>query len=115
MQHSAEGTAVAGGCAQIKMLSTLIQPALPTQSIKPVSYKIYYRERLQSYKANQNVFFQPIVPLQKREGMIITSIGGAWYTTFKSHKVLSYPRRLRAKEEHHHALSMPCGKEIEEV
>lgn len=98
-------------CPKLRCFQPWFNLPFPTQSIKPIFYKIYYRERLQSYKANQNVFFQPIVPLQKREG-IITSIGGAWYTTFKSHKVSSYPRHLRAKEEHHHALSMPCGKEI---
>ena len=89
VQHSVEGTAMAGGCAQIKILSSWFNLPFPTHDYKTSFLEKLYRERLQSYKANQNVFFQPIVPSQKREGII--SSGGTWYTTFISHKFIKLP------------------------
>lgn len=58
----------------------------PLMTIKPVFIGNLYRERLLSQKANQNVFSQPTVPLQKREGTIVSV--GTWYTTFISHKFI---------------------------
>lgn len=107
-----------GRCVQFKIHSPWFNLPFPTHDWK-TSFVLFFflienlcRERRLTQKAAQSVFFQPTVPLQKREGTIVS--GGTCYTTLLSHKFMksSSIKTWANQEKNHRSPSMPRGKEI---